>query len=206
MADVLYFTINPDVCFILAMKKLVLTIILFTGIFGCGSCPEYEGHYFDINGLEIFNAERLSSQSRKIVEEGSTLDFEDHSFTITYTATYYSSEKTNNFSLISTALATSCDYNGDGGSQEYLDTMVVTTNYDIDDQHLKGEPINDIIRYNGILLNSFLAADSIEIPYQNFSLVLTKKPEIDNSLSINIQVKLLNGEEYTSTSERVIIN
>ncbi|MEQ8472447.1 MAG: hypothetical protein RIC35_14735 [Marinoscillum sp.] len=187
------------------MKKLVLTITLFTGIFGCGTCPEYDGFYFDINGLVIFNMEKRSPNARFGVDEGTNLEFKNHSFTISYTANYYSLNEINNIGLISSALATSCSYSGEGGSQEYLDTLVVTTNFDIDEQHLKGESINDIILYNGKVLNSFLATDSIEIPHQTFSLELTQKPELDNSLSINILVKLLNGEEYTATSERVFI-
>lgn len=187
------------------MKKLILTFTLFTGIFGCGTCPDYDGFYFDIFGLVIFNMEQRSPNAHYGVEEGTSLEFENHSFSISYMANYYSLNQSNSLSLVSPAFATSCIDSGNGGSQEYLDTIIVTTNYDMDATHLKGESINDIIRYNGEMLNSFLNADSIEIPHQTFSLELTQKPELSNSLSINVFVKLLNGEEYTSTSERVIL-
>lgn len=187
------------------MKKLILTITLFTGLFGCGTCPEYKGFYFDINGIEIINMERRTSNGRFRADPESTLSFENHSFALLYKATYYSHKEANNINLLSSAMATSCKNNGEGGSKEYIDTIIVTTNYDIDDQHKKGDIINDIVRYEGKILDSFLASDSIEIPNQNVFLELTKKPELDNSLSVDILVKLLNGEEYRATSERVFL-
>ena len=172
---------------------------------GCAPCPDIEGYFFDINGLVIYNLERNSSNSAYGIEEGSTLKFEDHLFSISYSATYYSENSIGSFNMISSAFATSCDYDGQGGTKELLDTMIVKTNFDIDDDHLTGQPINDILRFNGIILTNYLEQDTIEILDQEFTLALTKKPTLDNSLSIDVFLRLKNGEEYKATSETVFI-
>lgn len=194
-------------------KTVLLATILTIGFTfqNCNKecdCPPIEGSFFDIKGITISN---MPSKAQ--------VDFDNYfginmAYQVDYITCTYEKKQDWNFSLMNTALACDCEFNGFLGSKnEKLDNVTVITLNDFDSEHLANDTINDLMQvrvgeFNFVDLNQYLQQDSMLIPEVNLELglMLKKAPELNKSFEVKIIVDLSTTETYESTSQPITID
>jgi hypothetical protein len=191
-------------------KAVLLTTLLTIGftfqncITEC-DCPPIEGRFFDIKGIALSN---MPSKAQ--------VDFDNYfginmAYQVDFITTIYEKNQPWNFSLMNTALACDCAFNGMRGSKnEKLDNVTVITLNDFDSEHLANDTINDLMlvrvgEFNLVDLNQYLQQDSMLIPRVNLELglMLKKAPELNKSFEVKIIVDLSTTETYEATSQPI---
>lgn len=195
------------------MKRLIAISLLFTTFWGChlinpGTCPDAPS-FFDIDGLMLNN--RVEEANfyccSDYLQENELVNFDQHRFYGDYSFTYHANIKSKG-GFFSQAFALSCIEPGYEGSKETIADIIVTTNYDINENYLAGDTINNLMMYSNALdllpLSEYLNGEyrSILVPY--FWLYFTERPTATDTTSINLTIILDNGERYTETTESVI--
>ncbi len=194
-------------------KAILLTTLLtigftFQNCMNKCDCPRIDGLFFDIKGIALSN---IPSKEK--------VDFENYfGINLAYQVDFITSvdEKNQpwNFSLMNTALACDCVFNGISGSKnENLDNVTVITLNDFDSEHLANDTINDLMQvrvgeFNLVDLNQYLEQDSMLIPKVNFELglMLKKAPELNKKFEVKIIVDLSTTESYEATSQPITID
>ncbi len=193
-------------------KTIVLTILLAIGFtfqnceIDCG-CAPVEGNFFDIKGIELSN-----------IANDTEVAFEDYfginlAYQVDFVVNNFKKSHQWDFSLMNTALACDCDFNGSQGSKnEKLDNLTVITLNDFDSEHLANDTINDLMQvrlqeFSFIHLNQYLQQDSGFIPKVNLELGLMPKkaPELNKEFKVKIIVNLSTEETYEATSQPIKI-
>lgn len=193
--------------------KIITVALLITGFIpGCFfpdcDCPPVEGAYFDINGISVKNYRKSGGQ----LSENQTVVFSEYgSLLIDYSVDYISlmekHRSTFNNPFITSALACSCNENGDHGAKtEAIESLTLITLNDFDAEHPANDTINDLFStyYNGTRYNNI-----VDFPGQNAGLIqqediemfLSKAPVDNPEFRVKVIFKLNNGEEYTVESK-----
>lgn len=194
-------------------KVVLLTTLLTIGFTFQNCIPEcncspIDTPFFDIKGIAISN---MPSKAE--------VDFENYfgiymSYQVDYITSVCEKKQDWGFSLMNTALACDCDFNGSQGSKnEKLDNVTVITLNDFDSEHLANDTINDLMQvrvgeFNLVDLDQYLQQDSMLIPKVNLELglMLKKAPELNKSFEVKIIVDLSTSETYEATSQPITID
>jgi hypothetical protein len=111
-------------------------------------------------------------------------------------------------------IALSCDPAGHAGDKIGVDTVLIQTIYDYNENFSAGDIINSIILTNGWTFNvdDFNEFESIQgylvkniegVRDEYFEVKLNEAPTADSEFSVLLTYKLNNGEEFTHTTETV---
>ena len=205
-----------------ALKTAGLTLLFVIGFFlpSCDQidcrCPPIDGAYFDIQGAELLNYRHPAQSSTSRLNPGEEVVLEEYLISLDFQVGYFGFQPYEParpaFSLMPSALACSCVFNGISGSQESLDEFAILTRNDFDDEHLANDTINDLFWISSpylfddpIPLEEFRQNFGDPIQSEFFRLYLQKRPSRDSLFQVDIHFSLDNGESYTLSNEPVII-
>lgn len=173
-------------------------------------CPPIAGLYFDVHNVQV-SPKRITDCCTENVAVFEHMPFKKYILSLDYTSSYYSmTESPANFSLFPSAYALSCATNGQNGSKESLMELEIITLYDIDEQHKKGQPVNDLFDFEEqgarLDLNEYLSSSNTRIHAEHANLYLNQRPLLNDSCAFKVKVILDNGESYTNITTPVIFN
>ena len=172
------------------------------------NCPDILGNFFDIQGINTENCCGPNANS------GGLIDWEDYRLNLNFDVDYYGwepEERTGfpNLSLMPSAYACSCAYDGYGGSEEKFEDLIIITKYDFDSLHLANDTISDIFNISMYSepedLQTFLANDTSFIMYEDFVLTLQQGPQMEGDFQLELIIKLDNGEEYRKETSKITL-
>lgn len=196
------------------IRTISCTILLAVG-FSLGNCdvcecPAVQGLYFDIKGMRL-----NQFASTGLMAFNDTVAYAKYlGVDVQYEVNYISqnSPRRNEFSLISSASACDCAFNGESGSKtEMLSKLQVITLNDFDAQHVSGDTINDLLDISNAArvnqsLDSYLLQNTGLIRTEVSRLRLTKKPASNPQFHVRIIAELSTGEVYDEVSVPIRIN
>lgn len=172
-------------------------------------CGPITGRYFDIKGMNLINYKRIAEFSVSPMRENEEITFAEYAgLSMEYIVDYVSQNraKRSSFSLISSAYACSCSYNGENGSKyEKLSNITVITLNDFDENHAANDTINDLILVKDIYLSEYLQNDTLNIQYPGLQLMLDRKPTLNENYKVKVIVSLSTGEVYHDISKNIKI-
>lgn len=195
------------------MKKLTALALLFTFFWGCevidnggGTCPDVPP-FFDINELNLSNRLFETYCCGDELPNHELVDFDQYRIYGEYGFTLHAHQPAKG-GFLSRSYALSCVAGGYEGSKETIEDFTVTTNFDINENYLAGDTINDLIVFNDFLterpLNELLNSEDRSILAQWFYLELTEKPTATDTAAFTVTLLLDNGERYTEATPNVI--
>ncbi len=202
------------------IKTIGLTVFLIIGFTfqncdPCDDCADILGSYFDIEGLELNHYRIKEGCCAEQLFEGDEVIFSDYgSLTIDYLVNYhsYNCEKANflDFSLVNSAYACSCAQNGYRGSkEESLNSLIILTLNDFDEEHLANDTINDLLNVSlyteTVDLEEYVARDTSLIQYEQLNLELKQAPTLDDDLKLKVILSLSTGETYEAESASIVV-
>lgn len=201
------------------IKTKVLVFVLVIGLplqmcspddnGGDCNCGPITGSYFDIKGMELNNYKQLGDNSFKLMEENEAVPYAQYAgLIVSYNVDYISQRRSKRpaFSLIASAYACSCLYDGYAGSKnEKLSNITVITLNDFDEYHAANDTINDLILINDEYLADYLVRDTINIQIPGIPLKVDRKPTINENYKVKVIVELSTGEVYQKVSNSIII-
>ncbi|QJX48178.1 hypothetical protein HMJ29_15075 [Hymenobacter taeanensis] len=198
-------------------KAIALTTLLAIGfslqncdLYGC-KCDKSKGKYFILTGISVENYKKRGDCCADKLENNQQVAFQDFSLDVRNFVRFYSAQlpQSSPFSLIPTASACDCIADGYLGSKQKLQSLTVITLEDFDAQHLANDTINDLLNAQFYLtsydLNTYLLTDTATITQQGYTLTLKKKPELNPSFRVRVDVRLRGGEMYQATSSTAIM-
>lgn len=210
--------------FIKSIRTKVLVFILVIGLplqmcspengDDC-NCGPITGKYFDINGMELNNYKKVGENSINRMIENEAVSYEEYAgLGVEYEVDYISRKNTRKpaFSLIPSAYACSCIYDGELGSKfEKLSNITVITLNDFDETHRANDTLNDLIIVKGFYLQEdqylqdFLINDTLNIQFPGIQLKVDRKPTLNENYKVKVVVELSTGEVYEEISESIKI-
>ncbi len=200
--------------------KFFLFLILFVGFVlpGCDkdngvdcNCPDIIGDYFDIESVALHNFRILDNGSRdEIHNENIEVEWDDYFIQTEFGVSYFGDitappSRSLDFSLMPAAYGCSCIGNGSRGSLEkYSDIKVITRN-DFDENHLANDTINSLVNIaiygnDNMDLNEFLESDTNNIMAPYFFLDLKSGPTLSDEFSVDVLIRLNNGDEFLASN------
>lgn len=179
------------------------------------NCGPVTGRYFDINGMELNNYKTVGTNSVSLMVEDEVVQYADYAgLAVEYSVDYISQSRSKwpSFSLIPSAYACSCVFDGELGSKnEKLSNLTVITLNDFDEDHLANDTINDLIVVKGFYnqadqyLEDYLVNDTINIQIPGIQLNIDKKPTLNENYKVKVIVELSTGEVYQKESASIKI-
>ncbi len=179
------------------------------------NCSPITGSYFDIKGMEMSNYRKIDENSVKRMLENEAVPYSEYEgLSVEYQVDYIShrSHAQPSFSMINSAYACSCVYDGYAGSKnEKLTNISVITLNDFDENHKANDTINDLIIVKGYYfqeneyLQDYLIKDTTNIKFQGIQLLVDRKPTLNENYKVKVVVELSTGEIYQDVSESIII-
>lgn len=178
------------------------------------NCGPITGEYFDIKGMELNNYKKTGEHSAAVMDENEAVFYSDYSgLNVEYSVDYISESHSQwpNFSLIPSAYACSCVYDGDRGSKnEKLSNITVITLNDFDESHRANDTINDLILATSFsledeYLEDYLLNQTENIPFPEINLKVDRKPTLNENYKVKVVVELSTGEVYEKISESIKI-
>lgn len=173
------------------------------------SCPPVEGTYFSIQDISLWNYEQTSGGPLKGVEVRDTVPMASYLLDLRFETTYVSEHthpQTAPFSLINSAYACSCLYDGIEGAKETVESLTLISLRDFDDQHHAGDTITSFFE-----VDHYGPANGVEDFFQQqlwqeqYFLKLTKKPTSNEPLQLKLILILDNGLVLEAENEEVFI-
>lgn len=206
------------------LKAFFLTLVLVVG-FGCFcDCPEVIGDYSNILGFNGVTHSQMKNNELSYLMNNDTVDFEDYqglevSFSSEFTFGENEAPATPfHFSLINTAYGTSCYCvnNGERGSLQKVEAFDIITLNDFDSLHLANDTINQYFTTEyGTSLDSSLIENENRLyggwgqtaieDELKFHLFLSKRPVLDSTFQVKINIELNDGAVYSTESDAIII-
>lgn len=181
---------------------------------GC-NCPPITGSFFDIKGMELESYRNISENSVARMLENEVVPYAEYAgLWIEYEVDYISQRRAKrpSFSMISSAYACTCVYDGYAGSKiEKLSNIFVITLNDFDETHKANDTINDLILVKGNsfqedeYLQDYLMKDTTNIQFPGIQLLVDRKPTLNENYKVKVVVELSTGEVYENVSESIII-
>ncbi len=209
--------------FIKSIRTKILVIALVVGLplqmcspenGGDCNCGPVTGRFFDIKGMELHSYKKTGENSAALMTENEAVTYNDYSgLSVQYTVDYISESRSQwpNFSLIQSAYACSCIFDGDSGSKnEKLSNITVITLNDFDESHKANDTINDLILATAYsledqYLQDYLLNHTENIPFPGINLKVDRKPTLNENYKVKIIVELSTGEVYQKVSESIKI-
>ena len=174
------------------------------------NCKPITKPYFDIQGIELIQykkrgeccADKLANQEEVFLSDYSGLSI---NFKAENIALNESLKAIRVFSLMSSASACSCFYDGELGSKnERLKSLNLITLNNFDKNHLANDTINDLFNVNlfgnRIDLNKYLSQDTSLIKYNSILVELKKAPDLNEEFKVKVVMGLSTSETYESVS------
>ena len=205
------------------IKTILLTLYFFVGILvpSCEfidpgldcDCSDYR--YFDVTDLTIDPVQDFDRPSP--VPPGQQLSLSEFAgFYLDYVTDYHAClEPKENWSLnlMAPAYGCSCALGWEGSKNEELVDFTVTTINDFDDDHLAGTNINDLLQYEGSYfgqddrpLTEFIEEERMsKLRFEDMHLGLTKAPELDSVLQVQVRMELSTGEVFEVSSAAIVL-
>lgn len=194
------------------MKKSIAFAFLFAILFCCevtddpgGECPP-SLPFFDIDGMNVSNLIFNNDCCPEDAPDGITIPFDRHKIGGTFSFSLHAKGPSKG-GFLGNAYALSCIAGGHEGSLEEIENIIVTTNYDLFENYLAEDTINDLLIFDNIQsqkpLHEYLSDDK-SIPNPRYHMYLTEKPTLTDTVSFNITLILDNGESYSGTTARVV--
>lgn len=172
-------------------------------------CPEVAGLYFTPLDVTVSSRKITSCCDDELLAFG-RVSFYDYLLRMQYTVQYHAQSIPPTPSLFSSAYAFSCPQNGQNGSRVSLEELEIITLYDIDEEHKKGSPVNDLFDFeeigNRLPLSFYLSGNDRRIRGETALLRLNQKPQLSDTCAFKISVILDNGKKFTSISTPVIFH
>ena len=204
------------------LRIVLLTIYFFIGILvpscewvedpdcNCGST-----RFFNVMDLRVDPLMDFDSFTR--IQAGEEVRLSEFAgYYVDYEVDYHAcAQPESNWSLstMSTAWACSCAVGIDGSKNEELVEFTVRTVDDFDADHLAGSSINDLLQYRGNFwdqddqpLVDFLGEEQMgKMRFEDMRLGLTKAPDLESQLQVEIRMELSTGEVYEVTSATIVL-
>jgi len=189
--------------------KIFFLFLLFSIGFcfqNCCNCPEIDGEFFDIIGLDIIHQDQEG-----FFTDAENIPYEDYGFlTLLYEVDYMVYEECDhwNFSVLPSAYGCECIENGDEGSRdEMIEDVTIITMNNFNNNYMANDTINDLINVSiagdEMDLNAFLL-DRVElISDETLALTLDQSPSMDSEFQVRIRVDLSTGERYEAISRAI---
>ena len=174
------------------------------------NCPPITGEFFRINDLSIINQNLNGEQ----VEANTPIALDEYALNIKIAPEFYALQKrkTNSgFSLMNSALACSCIFDGISGAKEKIEKLTIITKNNFTNNFMANDTINSQFEirddYFGEQsdIESFVSRERNLLYFEGLYLLLKNRPEIDSTFQIELAIKLDNGEEFVVESEPVTI-
>lgn len=203
-------------------KVLVFTLVIGLPLQMCSpdnggdcNCGPITGKYFDIRGMELISYRTTSENTYSSMLPNEAVPYDEYAgLRVDYEVDYISQRrpKRPSFSLIQSAYACSCIFDGELGSKyEKLSNITVISLNDFDETHSANDTINDLIMVKGFYsqedqyLQDFLVNDTLNIQYPGIQLKVDRKPTLNENYKVKVLVELSTGEVYQETSESIKI-
>ena len=204
-------------------KAFLLTLYFFIGILipACDFAIEDDDcncsgvRFFNVMDLEVGTFSDFDNFSR--ISDGQQVRLDQFAgYYIDYIVDYHACAKPQwdwSLNLMSSAYACSCITGFDGSKDEELVAFTVRTVNDFDDDHPAGSSINDLLQYEGsfwepedIPLVEFLDEEQMaKMRFEDMRLRLTKAPEADSLVQIEVKMELSTGEIYQVMSPAIVV-
>lgn len=200
-------------------KAIFLTLLLTIGFsfqhctkdkdpFGCGCSSE--NLYFNINGMEVFNALHYNEN----IEDGHEISRQRRigiKLLFQYkTVSQLKETNGSNFSLINSCYACTCKEPGDNGSKkEKWKSLNFITLYNYNNKYKVNDTINDIL-YIPTTVSDISQLWNIEdsnprVGYHTYYFDLISKPSTNTTkFKAKVVVELTNGEVYEAETNTII--
>jgi hypothetical protein len=191
---------------------LLIGTFLVQLLHSCGSCFGVDTDslpYYDVTGYQYYSTSKVvgvDSSSKylyEVVNENEIIPYDLLAMSITASTDFHAGHLHNSF-FWNHAFA--CDPNTDGykGTQELLDSLVITSYYNFDENHPAGAKLNDVFDfYTGAerisSLNNYLSQENIQAP-QWIQLMLNSRPTASEKQKFKMVFYLSTGEEYSTES------
>ncbi|MEO1260704.1 MAG: hypothetical protein AAFZ15_18040 [Bacteroidota bacterium] len=173
-------------------------------------CPPITGEFFRINDLDIINRNLNGNE----IATNEIVSLDDYIIGIQIDPEFYALQKrkiNTGFSLMNSALACSCIFDGMSGAKERIEEMTIVTKNDFSDNLLANDTISSLFEirddyYGGqFSIDSFIDREQNLLYFDGLYLLLKNKPTTDTAFQIELKIKLDNGEEFIVENEPVII-
>lgn len=172
-------------------------------------CPEVAGTFFTPLDANV-SSRKITACCNDELLAFDRVSFDEYVLQLQYDVQYHSEAKTKSLSLFSPAYAFTCPEDGQSGSRVSLEELEIITLYDIDDQHKKGSPVNDLFDFEHIghrlPLSYYLSLNERNLLDETALLHLNHQPQLSDTCAFKISVILDNGNKYTSISTPVIFH
>lgn len=188
--------------------KLFALLVLTFGVPAC-SCPDDIEPYFEIDAITTSNYIRANNSWDIPIEDGDSIDFFEYRIRCEYDVSYHTYNTTPaSFFGINTSYALSCSRPGYEGSKEGMDTLLIITDKDYNDNFKAGDTLSSIgtiVSSNDFIpLAEFIKSNKERIRATSFDIKLSQFPtNHSEAIAFTIVLKLSNGEEYSSTTPKV---
>lgn len=172
-------------------------------------CPKVAGLYFTPIDVTV-SSRKITPCCDDELLAFDRLSFNEYLLRMQYNVQYHALTKPRSSSLFSSAYALGCSEDGQNGSRISLEEVEIITLYDIDEQHKKGSPVNDLFDYeelgSRLPLSYYLSGNDRRIRDEISLLRLNQQPQLSDTCAFKISVILDNGKKYTSISTPVIFH
>lgn len=175
--------------------------------YACGSCfmedtksaPYYEVKDYTSHTSRITGLNEHSNFEFESLPENESVDFDKLAISVQASVEYYSEARPLPFSYTS---AFACDPPPPGykGTNQLLDSLVITSNYDFDPEHPKGTKLNEFFdRYTGqrAPLIEYLKQESLQAP-EGLDLLLNTMPTGSSTQEFTFTFYLSSGQVYST--------
>ena len=205
------------------MKNLILfllTLFLTVGIIlpSCNiidggldcNCPPISGEFFRIKDLSLNNQTANGGQ----LAANETVKYDNYILRINIDPEFYAFKKQKknwSFSLINSALACSCVFDGISGAKEKIEELTIITKNDFSDNYMDNDTISsqfEIFDYyvgENESIEDFVNRELNLAQFEGFALYLKNPPILNTEFKIELIIKLDNGEEFIVENEPIII-
>ena len=194
------------------MKRKILSVVILclfeSVIVSCiyGTCDPVPPH-FEIKGITSYNLRYTNSGKSnpwETIEENESIVWTNFFTRFGFEVNYIASKHLNFGGAL---VALSCEEAGGAGDKIGVDTVIVRTLFDYNENYPTGSVINDIVLinrwtffYDGfdkfLPLEDYLIENSEGVRYDTFELKLTEAPSTSRTFSFDVTYKLNNGEEF----------
>jgi len=167
----------------------------------CGTCADDIAKslpYYDVTGY----------QYKSTAREGVSIPYDEFSMVISASTDFYASKRLGSF-LSNNAFA--CDPPPDGhrGTKELLDSLVITSYYDYDENHPAGVKLNDVFDISlgdrsKFRLNDYLNQENLQAPTY-ITLMLNSRPNASDFTKFKMVFYLSSGETHSTESVKLTI-
>jgi hypothetical protein len=178
-------------------------------------CPPLEGEFYDIKGMEAFLSRKSNTGTPWRLKSNESISSNNlEGIAIYYSIGFVSENALKkspfSFSLMNSALACDCFYNGwRGAKDEKVESIEVVTLYDFDETHPKNSLLNDrlVVKKDGRVyeLDEYPIQDTSLINSRDLLISLKQSPTANDTFKVAIRLKLNSNEIYTDTTNHVIV-